>query len=122
MIRSSGLEALNHDPANNLNTAGFHVASTAGKPHWLFRDHPPPRGARRLFGRRDHERDPGIPAIGPVLVGEFPVAFEIEITLNLSGQGNDEPDLWPGADDLRLKAAHAIAGAAVAPDLFVDIA
>src|SRR5215471_20609579 len=122
MIRSSGLEALNHHPADNLNIVGIHVASTAAKRHWLFRDHPPRRGARRLFRRRDHERDPGIPAIGPVLVGEFPVAFEIEITLNLSGQGNDESDLRPSADDLRLEAAHAVAGAAVAPDLFVDIA
>jgi hypothetical protein len=38
-------------------------------------------GARRLFRRRDPERDPRIPAVGPILVGEFPVAFEIEVTL-----------------------------------------
>src|SRR5262245_15710050 len=88
----------------------------------LFRDHSSHRSARRLFRWRDHECDPSIPSVGPVLVGEFPIAFEIEITLNLSGQGNDEPDLRPGADDLRLEAAHAIAGAAVAPDLLVDIA
>jgi Family of unknown function (DUF6494) len=48
MIRSSGLEASNHDPADNLNTAGIHVASTAAKRRWFFRDHPPRRGARRL--------------------------------------------------------------------------
>ena len=54
-------------------------------------------------------------------MGELPVAFEIDITLNLSGQGNDESDLRPGADDLRLEAAHAVAGAGVATDLLVDI-
>src|SRR5215831_17859589 len=90
-------------------------------PRQLFRNHAPRRSARRLFRRRDHECDPSIPAIGPVLIGEFPVAFEIEITLNLSGQGNDESDLRPGADDLRLEAAHAVAGAGVATDLLVDI-
>src|SRR5215831_3026639 len=122
MIRSSGLEALNHDPADNLNTAGIHVASTAAKRHWLFRDHSTRRGARRLFRRRNHKCHPGVPAIWPVLVGELPIAFEIEITLNLSGQGNDESELRTHADDLRLEAANAIAGAAVAADLLVDIA
>src|SRR5262249_47431265 len=66
----------------------------------LFRDHSSRRGARRLFRWRDHERDPGIPAIGPVLVGELPVAFEIEIPLNLTGQGNDESELGASANDL----------------------
>jgi hypothetical protein len=56
------------------------------------------------------------------MVGEFPVAFEIEITLRLGGQGNDESELRPGAHHLRLEAAHAIARAAVAADLRVDIA
>src|ERR1700740_1171339 len=88
----------------------------------LFGDHSSWCGARRLFCRRDHERDPGVPSGGPVLVGEFPVAFEIEITLRLRGQGDDESALRPGAHHLRLEAAHAIAGAAVAADLRVDIA
>ena len=56
------------------------------------------------------------------MVGEFPVAFEIEITLRLGGQGNDESNLRPGAHHLRLEAAHPIAGAAVATDLFVHVA
>src|SRR5262249_16247478 len=85
-------------------------------------DHSPRRGARRLFRRRDHECDPGVPAVGSVLVGKFPVALEIEITLRLSGQGNDEPDLRPGAHHLRLEAADAIAGAGVATHLSIDIA
>src|SRR5262249_51040910 len=70
MIRSSGLEALNHHPADNLNTAGIRVASTAAKRFWLFREHSSRRSARRLFRRRDHERHPGVPAVGPVVVGE----------------------------------------------------
>src|SRR5262249_12487757 len=122
MIRSSGLEALNHDPADNLNTAGIHVASTAAKRHWLFRDHSSRRGARRLFRRRDHECDPGIPAIGPVLVGEFPIASEVEIALRRGAQGNDESELRADADNLRLEAADAVAGAAVAADLLIDVA
>src|SRR5262249_15389818 len=89
---------------------------------WLFRDHSPRRGARRLLRRGDHECDPTVPAGGPVLVGEFPVAFEIEITLRLGGQGNDESNLRAGAHHLRLEAAHAIAGAAVAAHFRVDIA
>jgi hypothetical protein len=88
----------------------------------LFGDHSSGRSARRLFCRRDHECDPGIPAVGPVLVGEFPVAFDIEITLRLGGQGNDESELRPGAHHLRLEAAHAIAGAAVAPEFCVHVA
>jgi len=39
-----------------------------------------------------------------------------------SAQGNDEPELRTNADHARLEAAHAIAGAAVATDLLVDIA
>src|SRR5262245_21748099 len=79
-----------------------------------FVNHPSRCGARRLFRWRDHERDPGVPSVGPVLVGEFPVAFDIEITLRLDGQGNDEPELRANADHARLEAAHPIAGAAVA--------
>src|SRR5262249_41152516 len=80
------------------------------------------RGARRLLCRRDHECDPGVPAVGPVLVGEFPVAFEIEITLRRGAQRNDEPELRAAAHDLRLEAADVIARTAVATDLLVDIA
>jgi len=39
--------------------------------------------------------------------------------LRLGGQGNDEPELRPRAHHLRLEAAHAIAGAAVAPEFSV---
>src|SRR5262249_15444131 len=87
----------------------------------LLRDHSSRRGARRLLCRRDHECDPGIPAVGPVLVGKFPVAFEIEITLRRGAQRNDEPELRAGTDDLRLEAADVIARTAVATDLLVDI-
>src|SRR5215471_14266178 len=85
-------------------------------------DHASRRCARRLFRWRDHECDPGVPAVGPVLVGEFPVAFEIEVTLHRAAQGNNESELRPGAHHLRLEAAHAVAGAGVATDLLVDVA
>src|SRR5262249_7726935 len=89
---------------------------------WLFRDHASRRGTRRLLRRRDHECDPGVPAVGPVLAGELPVAFEIEITLRGAAQGDDVSELRADADNLRLEAADAIAGAAVATQLSVDIA
>ena len=41
------------------------------KKHRLLCDHASRRGARRLFRRRDHERHPGIPAVGPVVMGEL---------------------------------------------------
>src|SRR5689334_9192502 len=72
----------------------------------LFDNYSSRRRARRLFRRRDHECDPTIPPGGPVLVDEFPLAFEVEITLRLAGQGNDEPELRSGAHDLRLEAAN----------------
>src|SRR5262249_38025958 len=89
---------------------------------WLFRDHSSRRGARRLFRWRDHECDPGVPSVGPVVVGKFPVAFEIEVALRRSAQGNNDSELRADTDDLRLEAANAIAGAAVAADLLVNIA
>src|SRR5262249_54221803 len=89
---------------------------------WLFRDHSSRRGARRLFRWRDHERYPGVPAVRPVVVGKFPVAFEIEVALRRGAQGNNNSELRADADDLRLEAANAVAGAAVAADLLVNIA
>src|SRR5262245_24967202 len=89
---------------------------------WLSRDNSSRRGARRLFRRRDYECDPGVPAVGPVLVGEFPVALEIEVTLRRGAEGNNESELRTHADHLRLEAADAIAGAAVATQLSVDVA
>ena len=38
----------------------------------LFGDHSSRCGAWRLFCRRDHERDPGVPAVGPVLIDTDP--------------------------------------------------
>src|SRR5262249_51192909 len=88
----------------------------------LFREHSSRRGARRLFRRRDYECDPGVPSVRSVVVGEFPVAFEIEVALRRGAQRNNDSELRADADDLRLEAANAIAGAAVAADLLVDIA
>src|SRR6516162_316604 len=101
-----------------MSDFGGQSESTLG----LFRDHSSWRTARRLLRRRDHECDPGVPAVRSVLVREFPVASEIEITLRLGGQGNDESELRPRAHHLRLEAAHAVAGAGVATDLLVDVA
>src|SRR5262249_2577630 len=42
--------------------------------------------------------------------------------LSRGGQRNNEPELRADADHLRLEATHPIAGAAVATDLFVNIA
>ena len=53
---------------------------------------------------------------------EFPIAFEIKVTLSRGADGNNESELRANADDLRLEATHAISGATVATDLFVDIA
>src|SRR5262249_42009931 len=80
------------------------------------------RWGRRLFRWRDHECHPGVPSVGPVLVGEFPVAFEIEVPLCRGGQGNNKTDLRAHANPARPEAPDAIAGTAVAADLLVDIA
>src|SRR5262245_14391013 len=87
----------------------------------LSRDHSSRRGTRRLFRWRDHKCHPGIPAVGAVLVGKFPVALEIEVPLCRGAQGNDEPELRANADHARLEAPHPIAGTAVATDLLVDV-
>jgi hypothetical protein len=55
-------------------------------------------------------------------LGEFLVAFEIEVPFSRGGQRNNEPELRADADHLRLEAAEVVAGATVAPDLFVDVA
>src|SRR5262249_6278236 len=100
-----------------MSDFGGQSESTLG----LFRDHSSRRSARRLFRWRDDEGHPGVPAVGPVVVGEFPVAFEIEVALRRGAQGNNDSELRTDADDLRLEAADAIAGATVAADLLVDI-
>ena len=88
----------------------------------LFREQRPSRHCARCGrSRRDHERRPRIPAIGPVLRGKFLVAFEIEVTLHLA-DGKNESDLRADTDHLRLEASDAIAGAAVATDFLVKVA
>src|SRR5215831_3290064 len=103
--------------------AGIHVASTSAKRLWLFRDHASRcRWGRRLFRRGDHECDPGVPAVGPVLVRELPITFEVEIALGRGAQGNNETELRAHANHARLEAADPIAGTTVATDLLIDIA
>src|SRR5262249_23605245 len=88
----------------------------------LFRDHSCWRAlAGRGCRRRDRECDPRIPAVGTVLRGKFVVVLQIEIALQVADR-KDEAELRASPDHLRLKAADAIAGAAVAADLLIDIA
>src|SRR5262249_57827155 len=84
---------------------------------WLSRDHSSRRGARRLFRWRDYECDPGVPSVGPVLVGEFPVAFEIDVPLCRGGQRNNETELRAHAHHTRPEAAHPTVGNALATHL-----
>jgi hypothetical protein len=67
-------------------------------------------------------RDAALGVVRPAIVREFPIAFEIKVTLSRGADGNNESELRANADDLRLEATHAISGATVATDLFVDIA
>src|SRR5439155_361361 len=96
----------------------WHLSRSVGGAH----SHSSRRGARRLLRRREHERDPGIPAIRPVCIVELPVALEVQIGPRRGADGNNEPDLRPDADHARLEASDAIAGAAVAADLIIDVA
>src|SRR6266487_3825796 len=88
---------------------------------YLFRDHPSRWRTRRGRRRRDRERDPGVPAVGTVLRGKFAVVLQIEIALKVPDR-KDEAELRANPNDLRLKATDAVAGAAVAADLLIDVA
>jgi hypothetical protein len=101
-------ESVYHENACKVRFREGQSESTLG----LFRDHSSRRGAWGLFRRRDYECDPGVPSVGPVLVGEFPVAFEIEVPLRRGGQGNNETKLRAHTNYARLEAAHPIAGTA----------
>ncbi len=87
----------------------------------LFRDHPARWRGRRGCRRRNRERDPGVPAVGTVLRCKFAIILQIEIALQVADR-KDEAVLRANPDHLRVKAADAVAGAAVAADLLVDIA
>ena len=58
---------------------------------------------------------------GRFWLAKFPVTFEIEVPLCRGAQGDDQPELRANADHLRLETADAIAGAAVAAELFVNL-
>ena len=59
--------------------------------------------------------------MGTVLRGKFAVILQIEIALKVPDR-KDEAELRANPDDLRLKATHSVAGAAVAADLLIDVA
>src|SRR5262245_2187234 len=89
----------------------------------LFRDHPPRRGRRCAGGRRRNgECEPSVPAIGTVLRGEFLVAFDVNVALPFFADWEQISELWPNANNLRLEAAHPVAGATIATNFFVNIA
>src|SRR5215472_14256828 len=76
---------------------------------------------RRRCSGRDRETEPDVPAVWPVLVGELPVGFQVEISLQVPN-GKEVADLRPEADDARLKTADAVSGAAVTADLLIEVA
>jgi len=59
--------------------------------------------------------------VGTVLRGKLRVVLQIEIALQVADR-KDEAELRANPDHLRLKAADAVAGAAVAADLLIDVA
>src|SRR5262245_36110556 len=87
----------------------------------LFRDHSSRWRGRRGCRRRDRERDPGVPAVGTILRRELAVILQIEIALQVADR-KDEAELRTSPEYLRLEAADAVAGTAVAADLPVDVA
>src|SRR2546421_121480 len=81
----------------------------------VFRVHRPPCWRRRSLawrGRRNHKRDPGIPAFRAALRGEFLVGFEVEVSLH-AGDRKEVSELWANSEHLGLEATHPIPRAAV---------
>ena len=87
----------------------------------LFREHWSCRRGRRCRRRRKIERQPKVPARGPIFVGEFAVGLQVEIPLHFVSDRENVADLWADADHPRLEASDAIAGAAVTADLLVEV-
>src|SRR5215467_41028 len=71
--------------------------------------------------RRDRKREPDVPAVRPVLGGELPVGFQVEISLQVP-DGKEVADLRAKTDDARLKTADAVSGPAVTADLLIEVA
>src|SRR5262249_49804049 len=91
LLRASVVTHFRHSSNENPEGTPAFQAVSAG----LFRDHSPRCGAGRLLRRRDHECHPGVPSVGPILVGEFPVAFDIEITCISVVRGMMNPSCGP---------------------------
>jgi hypothetical protein len=82
--------------SRGLLRAHFHMPLYRKKP--LFCIHPPRRRrSRRRSGRREHERRPHIPAVWAISVVEFPIALNVEVSLQIAHR-NDEADLRPDGD------------------------
>src|SRR5262249_48177399 len=83
---------------------------------------------RRYFRRglawrrgRDRESKPRVPALGPVLRREFPVALQVEITLKISHR-EQVSELRADAGDARLEVAQDRGNADVGGEVVIPIA
>ena len=65
--------------------------------------------------------EPRVPTMRSILSIDFPVALDVDVGLNCA-QWDDVAELRSDAYDPRLEAADAIAAAAVAPDLIINVA
>src|SRR6185436_5107732 len=72
--------------------------------------------------RANPEREPDVPAVRPVLGGKFAVTLQVQITLNIVGDGKEIADLRTNARDSRFEIAEPRPGTAIAADLLVQIA
>src|SRR5215468_7101201 len=72
--------------------------------------------------RRDHERGPHVPAVGPMRSVEFLVALEIDVALIVVADLEDMTDLRSDADDARFEATDPVATPAIAGELIVKVA
>jgi hypothetical protein len=70
---------------------------------------------------RDRQRHPAIPALRPVFRREFPVSFEIQVSLQGADRKN-ESNLGTNAEDARFEFPEYRRLAAVGGELLIDVA
>jgi len=114
LVWASGRSGIGHGSVyRSVFKYGIGSARSALSPERLLRDHWLDRRRWRRSRWRERKCHPGIPAVGPVFGGELPVALQIEVALHVA-DGKNETNLPAGGCHLRLEAADAIAGGAVA--------
>src|SRR5215472_5500497 len=87
----------------------------------LLRKHGPRGHRRRCCRWRNIERQPDVPACWPIFAGKFAVGFQVEVALQLVCERKNVTDLRADANHSRLEAANAIARAAIAADLLIEV-